>query len=251
MRPRRPAEPGQLAVTRVPGRGPSAGLQAQLARFRVVPVIVIDDAAAARPLADALSAGGLRCAEVTLRTPRALVALSRFAASRELLVGAGTVLDPDQASAAVDAGARFIVSPGFDAEVVERCQGLGVPVLPGTATPTDIQQARRAGLTTVKFFPAETLGGVKALNAIAAPYPGMTFVPTGGITAVNVSAYLRHRAVLAVGGSWMAPRKLIAAGEWQEIRQLAAEAARAAAATATDGQACGSDSGSVHPEARL
>jgi 2-dehydro-3-deoxyphosphogluconate aldolase/(4S)-4-hydroxy-2-oxoglutarate aldolase len=215
-------------VTGKPGPGSEVDLLTQLASLRIVPVIVIDDLAAARPLADALAAGGLRCAEVTLRTSAALEAIPRFAANPDLLVGAGTVLDPDQVSAAVDVGARFIVSPGFDAEVVQRCQQLGVPVLPGTATPTDIQQARRAGLTAVKFFPAETLGGVTALDAIAAPFPGITFVPTGGVTPKNVAAYLRHQAVLAVGGSWMTPRKLIAAGDWQQIGQLAAEAARLA-----------------------
>jgi 2-dehydro-3-deoxyphosphogluconate aldolase/(4S)-4-hydroxy-2-oxoglutarate aldolase len=233
---------------------------AQLASFRVVPVIVIDDVARARPLADALAVGGLRCAEITLRTPAGLAAITSFAGNARLLVGAGTVLDPDQASAAVDAGARFVVSPGFDAEVVHWCQQHGVPVLPGTATPTDIQQARRAGLRAVKFFPAETLGGLTALDAIAAPFPGITFVPTGGIMPANVAAYLQHRAVLAVGGSWMAPRSLIAAGDWQQIGQLAAEAAGVAAefpAPATvvagvvaDGQAAWSSAVSAHREAR-
>jgi 2-dehydro-3-deoxyphosphogluconate aldolase / (4S)-4-hydroxy-2-oxoglutarate aldolase len=216
-------------MTGTAGPGASDSVLAQLGSIRIVPVIVIDDLAAAHPLADALGAGGLRCAEVTLRTPVALDAISRFAANADVLVGAGTVLDPDQARAAVDAGACFVVSPGFDAEVVRCCQQLGVPVLPGTATPSDIQRARRAGLTTVKFFPAETLGGLTALDAMSAPFPGMTFVPTGGITAGNVASYLRHRAVLAVGGSWMAPRKLVAAGDWQQISRLAAEAARLAA----------------------
>src|SRR5215467_8222583 len=206
-----------------------AGVLAQLASLRIVPVIVIDDLAAARPLADALVAGGLRCAEVTLRTPDAVEAIARFAGNADLLIGAGTVLDPDQATASVDSGARFVVSPGFDGEVVERCQQLGVPVLPGTATPTDIQQARRAGLRAVKFFPAETLGGISALGAVSAPFPGMMFVPTGGVTPANVAAYLRHPAVLAVGGSWMASRKLIAAREWQKIGRLVAEAAGIAA----------------------
>lgn len=216
-------------MTTAPRPAVRQGVLAQLASSRIVPVIVIDELAAARPLADALAAGGLRCAEVTLRTPAALAAITVVAANAGLLVGAGTVLDPAQASAAIDAGARFLVSPGFDAEVVDRGHQLGVPVLPGTATPTDIQQAWRSGLTTVKFFPAETLGGVAALDAMAAPFPGMTFVPTGGITPENVGAYLQHRAVLAVGGSWIAPRKLITAGAWQQIGRLAAEAAALAA----------------------
>lgn len=205
------------------------GVLAQLASMRIVPVIVIDDLAAASPLADALVAGGLRCAEVTLRTPDAVQAITRLSATAGLLVGAGTVLDPDQVSAVVAAGACFVVSPGFDGEVVERCQQLGVPVLPGVATPTDMQQARRAGLTAVKFFPAETLGGVAALTAMSAPFPGMAFVPTGGVTPANVGAYLQHGSVLAVGGSWMASRRLIAARDWQQIGRLSAEAAGLAA----------------------
>src|SRR5215469_15072618 len=156
----------------MPGPAAASGALARFASLRIIPVIVIDDIAAARPLADALVAGGLRSAEVTLRTPAAAEAITHFARDAGLLVGAGTVLDADQVSAAVDRGARFVVSPGFDADVVKRCQQLGVPVLPGTATPTDIQQARRAGLTAVKFFPAETLGGVAALGAVAAPFPG-------------------------------------------------------------------------------
>jgi len=213
----------------MPASDPGHGALSQLGSLRIVPVIVIDDPAAARPLADALVAGGLGCAEVTLRTPDAVAAITGFAGNADLLVGAGTVLDPDQVSAAVDAGARFVVSPGFDAEVVQRCQQLGVPVLPGTATPTDIQQARRAGLTAVKYFPAETLGGVDALGAISAPFPAMTFVPTGGITPANVGSYLRHPAVLAVGGSWMAPRRLVADRDWRQVAELAAEAAALAA----------------------
>lgn len=208
---------------------PGSGLLAQLASMRIVPVIVIDDLGAALPLADALVAGGLRCAEVTLRTPGAVEAISRFAGNADLLVGAGTVLDLDQVNAVVDAGACFVVSPGFDGQVVGRCQQLGVPVLPGTATPTDIQQARQVGLTAVKFFPAETLGGIAALSAMSAPFPGMTFVPTGGVTPANVGAYLQHPSVLAAGGSWMASRRLIAARDWKQIGKLAAEAAGLAA----------------------
>lgn len=202
---------------------------ADLARIRIVPVVVIDDAAAAAPLAEVLASGGLRCAEITLRTPAAMDAIAALADYPELLVGAGTVLDAEQAARAVGAGARFVVSPGFDGEVVEACRRLGVPVLPGTATPTEIQQAMRAGLAAVKFFPAETLGGVQALSAMAAPFPGFSFVPTGGITPVNVQPYLQHPSVLAVGGSWMAPRKLIASKAWGEIAELAAGAARLAA----------------------
>jgi 2-dehydro-3-deoxyphosphogluconate aldolase / (4S)-4-hydroxy-2-oxoglutarate aldolase len=216
-------------VTAMPAPEAGADVLAQLASLRIVPVVVIDDLAAARPLADALVAGGVRCAEVTLRTPAAVAAISRFAGNGGLLLGAGTVLDSRQATAAVDAGARFVVSPGFDGEVVDRCQQLGVPVLPGTATPTEIQRARRHGLRAAKFFPAEALGGVTALAAMSAPFPGMTFVPTGGITPANAPGYLRHPRVLAVGGSWMVPRELIAARDWQQIGKLAAETAELAA----------------------
>jgi 2-dehydro-3-deoxyphosphogluconate aldolase / (4S)-4-hydroxy-2-oxoglutarate aldolase len=216
-----------VTATPAPEAGPD--VLAQLASLRIVPVVVIDDPAAARPLADALVAGGVRCAEVTLRTPAAVAAISGFAGNGGLLVGAGTVLDSGQATAAVDAGARFVVSPGFDGEVVDRCQQLGVPVLPGTATPTEIQQARRHGLRAAKFFPAEALGGVTTLSAMSAPFPGMTFVPTGGITPANAPGYLRHPKVLAVGGSWMVPRELIATRDWQAIGKLAAETAELAA----------------------
>jgi 2-dehydro-3-deoxyphosphogluconate aldolase / (4S)-4-hydroxy-2-oxoglutarate aldolase len=246
-------------VTGTP-RPAAEGVLARLARLRIVPVIVIDDLDAARPLADALAGGGLGCVEVTLRTPAAIAAITRLAGHSSLLVGAGTVLDPDQVSAAVDAGARFVVSPGFDGEVVHRCQQLGVPAVPGAATPTDIQQARRAGLKAVKFFPAETLGGVTALDAISAPFAGVTFVPTGGITPATVPAYLRHRAVLAIGGSWMAPRTCIAAKDWQRVGQLAAEAARLAAEfpapatavadVAADGKAAGALAAGGQQDAR-
>jgi 2-dehydro-3-deoxyphosphogluconate aldolase / (4S)-4-hydroxy-2-oxoglutarate aldolase len=246
-------------VTAAPRPAPE-GVLAQLARLRIVPVIIIDDLAAARPLADALAGGGLGCVEITLRTPDAVTAITRFAGNDRLLVGAGTILEPDQARAAVDAGARFVVSPGFDGEVVHCCQELGVPVLPGAATPTEIQQAQRAGLTAVKFFPAETLGGVTALDAMSGPFSGMTFAPTGGITAAKAPAYLQHRAVLAIGGSWMAPRKLIAAGDWQGIGQLAVQAAGLAAkypvpptvvaGLAADGQAAGAPAISGQQDAR-
>jgi 2-dehydro-3-deoxyphosphogluconate aldolase / (4S)-4-hydroxy-2-oxoglutarate aldolase len=246
-------------VTGTP-RPTAEGVLAQLARLRIVPVIVIDDLAAAGPLADALAGGGLGCVEVTLRTPAAVATITRFAGNSSLLVGAGTVLDSDQLNAAVEAGAQFVVSPGFDGELVQRCQQLGVAVVPGTATPTEIQQARLAGLTAVKFFPAETLGGVTGLDAISAPFPGMTFVPTGGITPATAPAYLRHRAVLAIGGSWMAPRTLIAAGEWQRIGELATDAAGLAAKfpapvtvvpeLAADGQAAGAPAINGQQDAR-
>ncbi len=195
----------------------------------IVPVIVLDDPDAAAPLADALVAGGVRCAEVTLRTAGALRALRTMAERPDLLVGAGTVLDPEQAGACLDAGARFAVSPGFDDAVVERCLALGLPVLPGTATATEALRARRAGLTAVKFFPAHSSGGLPALSALSAALGGLRFMPTGGIGPAELPGYLGHPAVLAVGGSWMVPSRLIAQRGWTEITELCGQAVRTVA----------------------
>ncbi len=196
---------------------------------RLVPVIVIEDAGAAPRLAEALVAGGLRVAEVTFRTAGAQAALAAIAADQRLLVGAGTVVRPEQVDQAVAAGARYIVSPGFSPAVVRRCQELGVPALPGVATATEIQTAVAAGVEVLKFFPAEPLGGVGMLKALAAPFPGVRFVPTGGIRAAQLADYLALPSVLAVGGSWMVAAKLIEAGDWDEITRLTAEAVRLAA----------------------
>lgn len=193
----------------------------QLAAYAVVPVIVIDDARHAEPLADALIAGGLHCAEITLRTDAAISALRAIARHGGLLAGAGTVLAPDQVALCLDAGADFIVSPGYDPEIVETAQRAGATVLPGTATASDVLRARRDGLTAVKFFPAEQIGGLAALQAIAAAIPGVAFVPTGGITEDNARGYLASPHVLAVGGGWIAPRALIADAAWDEIRTRA------------------------------
>ena len=197
---------------------------AQLGAIGVVPVVVLDDADSAGALADALLAGGLRCAELTLRTPDAERAVRAMADRAELLLGVGTVLEPEQAERCVAEGARFVVSPGFDDAVVERCQRLDVPVLPGTATATEVLRARRAGLRTVKFFPAETSGGLAGLQALAAPFHDMRFVPTGGIGPGNAGGYLRTPTVLAVGGSWMVPRELVRERRWDEISRLSAQA---------------------------
>ena len=202
---------------------------AQLGAIGVVPVVVLDDADSAGPLADALLAGGLRCAELTLRTPTAERAVAAMADRTELLVGVGTVLEPGQIERCAAEGARFAVSPGFDDAVVERCQQLGVPVLPGTATATEVLRARRAGLRTVKFFPAETSGGLAGLKALAAPFHDMRFVPTGGIGPDNAEGYLRTPAVLAVGGSWMVPRELVRDRRWAEVSRLSALAVRTVA----------------------
>jgi 2-dehydro-3-deoxyphosphogluconate aldolase/(4S)-4-hydroxy-2-oxoglutarate aldolase len=204
---------------------------AEIEAGRLVPVIMVEDEASAAPLADALVAGGLRCAEVTFRTSAARAALGAMAADGRLLVGAGTVVTPDQVDAAVDAGAAFIVSPGFNRAVVRRCVERGVPTFPGVATASDIMAAVGEELDVVKFFPAEPLGGVKMISALAAPFPSMRFIPTGGITAELLPRYLAHPAVAAVGGSWMVAPKLIAGGDWDEITRLTAEAVATAART--------------------
>jgi 2-dehydro-3-deoxyphosphogluconate aldolase / (4S)-4-hydroxy-2-oxoglutarate aldolase len=201
-----------------------------IAAARLLPVVVIDDAEAAPPLAAALSRGGLRCAEITLRTPAAEAALRAMAADPGMVVGAGTVLNAAQAARAIGAGARYIVTPGLSLEVVRHCQARSVPVFPGVATASEMLAALDAGIETVKFFPAEPLGGVSMLKALAAPFPMMKFIPTGGVTAANLAGYLAHRAVLAAGGSWMVAPGLINAGDFAEITRLTAEAVAIAAA---------------------
>jgi len=197
-------------------------------RRRLIPVLVLDDAAMASPLADALVAGGLPVAEVTYRTAAADACLRQVAAHPEIILGAGTVVRAEQVEHAIDAGAQFIVSPGFSALVVRRCRELGVPVIPGVSTPSEVMAALDAGVDTVKFFPAETSGGAAGLAAIAAAFPDVRFVPSGGIDASNVHAYLGHPAVAAVGGSWMAPPRLVRCGEFAQIIRLTAEAVRLA-----------------------
>jgi len=195
----------------------------------IVPVIVLDDPDLAAPLADALAAGGLPCAEVTFRTPRAVEALTTMARDPRLLVGAGTVLTAGQVDAAIRAGAAYIVTPGYSREVVRACQDRGVPVIPGVATPTEIQMALQDGITLVKFFPAEAIGGPRALSAMAAPFPGLRFIPTGGISPDNLQDYLMLPSVAAVAGTWMASPGLISGHRWADVRRLAAEAVAAVA----------------------
>jgi 2-dehydro-3-deoxyphosphogluconate aldolase/(4S)-4-hydroxy-2-oxoglutarate aldolase len=191
---------------------------------RVMPVLTVPSAEMAGPLADALAAGGARCAEVTFRTPDAEQVLKTMAAHGGLTVGAGTILTPEQVTRAVAAGARFVVSPGYDEAVVAKCRELAVPVVPGIASATELMHALRAGLDTVKLFPAEPLGGIPMLRALAAPFPQVRFVPTGGIDAARLPAYLAAPEVLAVGGSWMATAAHLERGEYGEIRRLTAEA---------------------------
>jgi len=191
---------------------------------RLVPVVVLDDAADAGRLGDALVDGGLPVAEVTFRTAAAADAIRVLADRGDILVGAGTVLTPDQVDQAVAAGATFVVSPGLSRAVVERCREHGVLPLPGAVTATEIQAAMELGLTTVKFFPAGASGGARAIAALAAPFGGVTFVPTGGVGPDDLGEYLSIPAVAAVGGSWMVPRDRIRAGDFDEVRRLTAQA---------------------------
>lgn len=208
----------------------AADAVARLRGLRIVPVITIDDAANAVPLARALAAGGLPCAEITFRTGAALASIERIAAEvPELFVGAGTVLTPAQAKAASEAGAQFIVAPGFGPRVVEYCQSRAIPVFPGIATPTEIEAALEMGLRTLKIFPAEPLGGLAYLKAIAAPYVDVSFMPTGGINAANIASYLAFSRVVACGGSWMAPNDWIAAKAFDRIREATRQAVQAVA----------------------
>ncbi|MGA3215932.1 MAG: bifunctional 4-hydroxy-2-oxoglutarate aldolase/2-dehydro-3-deoxy-phosphogluconate aldolase [Acidimicrobiales bacterium] len=206
--------------------------------LRLVPVIVINEEENAYPLAQALKAGGLPCAEITFRTEAAGRAIKAMAADCDIILGAGTVLRPEQVDQALEAGARYIVTPGFSAEVVRACQANSVPVFPGVATATEMQMALEAGLEVVKFFPAEPLGGLGMLKALAAPFTMMRFIPTGGISVSQLSEYLSFPSVLAVGGSWIAPSKLIAAQQFAQITELASQAV-AICQTAPDGPGAG------------
>jgi 2-dehydro-3-deoxyphosphogluconate aldolase/(4S)-4-hydroxy-2-oxoglutarate aldolase len=203
---------------------------ARLAALLLVPVVVADDRSCAAPLADALVAGGLPVAEVTFRTAAAAEVIELMARRGDVLVGAGTVLSPQQVDRAVDAGASFVVSPGMSRAVVERALERGVFPLPGVATASEIQAAIELGLDTVKFFPAETSGGVAAITALAAPFAGVSFVPTGGVGPANLADYLAVPAVAAVGGSWMVPRHVVAAHDVARLTALVATAVALAAA---------------------
>lgn len=187
-----------------------------LARHRLLPVLTVAGRASGARLGEALLAGGLPVAEVTLRVDGALDAL-RAMASLDLTVGAGTVVTPDQVDQVVDAGAAFVVSPGLHPAVLERCAQRGVPGVPGVATASDLMQAAGLGLETVKLFPADLVGGPAAVKAFAGPFPAMRFVPTGGVGPAVLSSYLSLPAVLAVGGSWLAPHEVVAAGQWDEV----------------------------------
>ncbi|MCL2300214.1 MAG: bifunctional 4-hydroxy-2-oxoglutarate aldolase/2-dehydro-3-deoxy-phosphogluconate aldolase [Firmicutes bacterium] len=198
----------------------------QIAKTRVVPVIAIENAADAPALGRALLAGGLPLAEITFRTAAGEEAIRRMAAEvPEVLVGAGTVLNAAQAQAALSAGAKFIVSPGLDAETVKFCLQKNIPVFPGCATPSEMQCALNLGLTHLKFFPAQQAGGLAYLKAVSAAYTMLRFIPTGGIGPGNLREYLAFGKIIACGGSWMCQKDLICAGKWEEITRLCGEAA--------------------------
>ena len=199
----------------------------EMAAVGVVPVITLESPDDAPPLAEALVAGGLRVVEITLRTAAGVDAIRRIAAG-DAVVGAGTVVEPSQVDAAVEAGARFVVSPGSNPGVIERARELDVVVLPGIATPTELMSAARLGLDLVKFFPAEPFGGATTVRALSSVMPGMRFVPTGGIAADTAGSYLALDSVLAVGGSWMVPNEVVAGRDWTSIERLAGECGRLA-----------------------
>ncbi len=196
----------------------------KLGQMRIVPVVAIHNASDAQPLALALMEGGLPCAEITFRTDAAEEAIKAMATIDNMLVGAGTVLKVDQVKTAVDAGASFIVSPGFNPKVVEYCVKNNIPVTPGISNPTDIEMALDFDLEVVKFFPAEAFGGLKTLKAMSAPYHMVKFIPTGGINADNLVSYLEFPKVLACGGSWMVKADLINEGKFEEISCLTRKA---------------------------
>ena len=187
------------------------------AGHRLVPVVVVDRTDRALPLAETLSGSGLPSAEVTLRTPSALDVISAMAAHPGFVVGAGTVVRPEQVEQALSAGARYVVSPGYSAAVDRECRRLDVLLVPGIATATELQTALDAGREVVKFFPAAAAGGAAMVSALSAPFPSARFVPTGGIGAGDVADYLRLPAVLAVGGTWLAPRDVVDAGDFERI----------------------------------
>lgn len=193
--------------------------------YAVVPVVVLNDADDAIPLADALIKGGLPCAEVTFRTDAAEESIRRICESfPDMLVGAGTVLTTEQVERAHKAGAKFIVSPGFDPEIIDCCISIGLPVLPGCITPSEIAQAVKRGLKVVKFFPAEQSGGVAMIKAMAAPYSMVKFMPTGGISTKNLADYLSCDKILCCGGSWMVKEDLIKSGSFDKITDMTKEA---------------------------
>jgi 2-dehydro-3-deoxyphosphogluconate aldolase / (4S)-4-hydroxy-2-oxoglutarate aldolase len=198
----------------------------RIAELKLIPMVVMDYAEHAGPFGDALVAGGLPVAEITFRTAAAEAAIRELAKRGDLLVGAGTVLSKELADRAIDAGAQFIVAPGTNPEVVEHVLKRGSTMIPGVVSPTEIEFALSLGVSTLKFFPAEAMGGVAMLKALAGPYPDVRFIPTGGITPELLPNYLKLASVAACGGSWLAPRDLLAAGKFDAIKRLVEQAVK-------------------------
>ena len=198
----------------------------KLGQYGIVPVVVLNDSKDAEPLADALCEGGLACAEVTFRTEAAAESIKIMSEKHpEMLVGAGTVLTVEQVDEAVAAGAKFIVSPGLNSEVVKYCLDKNIAITPGVVTPSEMEQAIELGLNIVKFFPAESSGGLSMIKAVSAPYTMLKFMPTGGINPGNVKEYLKSDKIFACGGSWMVKGDLVDAGDFDKIKELTKEAA--------------------------
>lgn len=195
-----------------------------LSHCPVVPVIVLDDPSQALPLRDALLAGGITIAEITLRTAAGLAGIAAIAGLSDLRVGAGSVLVGEQVDQVADAGATFVVSPGLSAEVLDRSLARGLPALPGVATASDLMSASARGLTEVKIFPVGLLGGPAVIQSLSAPFPGMTFMPSGGVTQENMGDYLALACVPAISGSWMVDPQLLRAGRWDEVTARSAAA---------------------------
>ena len=191
----------------------------------VIPVVVLEDADNAVPLAKALLAGGINICEITFRTAAAEEAIRQIALNvPDMIVSAGTVITKEQVKAATDAGAKFIVSPGSDLEVIRYAKELGVYMLPGAVTPTEVMQLIKEDIKVIKFFPAENYGGLKTIQALSGPFPNIKFVPTGGVSLSNLTAYLEFDKIAAVGGSWLCTKDLITSGKWDEITKLSKEA---------------------------
>lgn len=200
----------------------------QIQQLSVVPVVALNDAKDAKPLAQALCNGGLPCAEVTFRTDAAEESIRIMTTEfPDMLIGAGTVLTIEQVDRAVAAGAKFIVSPGFDPEIVSYCIEKEILIIPGAITPSEVIQLAKAGLEIVKFFPAEAAGGLNMIKSLAAPFPTLKFMPTGGINAKNISDYLKYDKIIACGGSWMVQTSMITEQKFAEIESLTSEAVKA------------------------
>ena len=198
----------------------------RLQSLKLIPVVALEAAADAEPLAGALCEAGLPCAEITLRTEAGLDSIRALSNRNDFLLGAGTVHSVEQAQASVEAGAQFIVTPGFNPRTVAWCVENNVPIFPGIATPTDLELALEHGLNVVKFYPAEAFGGARTLKAFSGPYGKVRFIPTGGINARNLVDYLQLPNVLACGGSWMVNPELLREGRWSEVTRLTAEAVK-------------------------